>query len=76
MDTTAIMSRSYKMCILLYVEILCSMALHHRHVFDATTKQDQAATASFASHQSKYRVLHNNVQVGLQKDCLFVFACG
>jgi hypothetical protein len=46
MDTTAIVFRSYKMCILLYVEIICSMALHHRHVFDATTKQDQATTAS------------------------------
>jgi hypothetical protein len=32
MDTTAIVSRSYKMCILLYVEILYSMALNHGHV--------------------------------------------
>jgi hypothetical protein len=49
MDTTAIVSCNYKTSILLYVEIICSMALHHGHVFDATTKQDQAATASFAS---------------------------
>jgi hypothetical protein len=49
MDTTAILSHSYKTYILLYVEILCSVALHHGHVFDATTKQDQAATTSFAS---------------------------
>jgi hypothetical protein len=53
MDTTAIVSRSYKMCILLYVEIIHSIALHRGHVFDATTKQDQAATASFARRWRK-----------------------
>ena len=48
-DTTMIVCCSCETCILLYVENLCFVSLVQQAYFGATTKQDQAATASFGS---------------------------